>query len=102
MTVPAVTLRLLYRAVLDVVYFFASILAYSPSGLPHNIEQSSLCYIVGPFWLSTLNVVGIILNKYILMLGKIKGRRRRGPPRMRWLAGITDPMNTNLGKPRRW
>ena len=26
----------------------------------------------------------------ILMLGKIKGRRRRGRQRMRWLAGITD------------
>ena len=25
-----------------------------------------------------------------LMLGKIEGRRRRGPPRMKWLDGITD------------
>ena len=25
-----------------------------------------------------------------LMLGKIEGRRRRGPQRMRWLDGITD------------
>ena len=35
-----------------------------------------------------------------LMLGKIKGRRRRGPPRMRWLDGITDAMNINFGKLR--
>ena len=28
-----------------------------------------------------------------LMLGKIEGRRRRGRQRMRWLDGITDPMN---------
>ena len=28
----------------------------------------------------------------ILMLGKIKGRRRRGRQRMRWLDGITDSM----------
>ena len=27
------------------------------------------------------------------MLGKIEGRRRRGPQRMRWLDGITDLMN---------
>ena len=27
-----------------------------PSGLPHNIEQSSLCSTVGPCWLSTLNI----------------------------------------------
>ena len=33
-----------------------------------------------------------------LMLGKIKGRRGRGHQRMRWLDGITDAMNTNLGK----
>ena len=33
-----------------------------------------------------------------LMLGKIEGRRRRGHQRMRWLDGITDAMNTNLGK----
>ena len=32
------------------------------------------------------------------MLGKIKGRRRRGPQRMRWLDGIADAMNLNLGK----
>ena len=33
-----------------------------------------------------------------LMLGKIKGRRRRGRQRMRVLDGITDAMNMNLGK----
>jgi len=32
------------------------------------------------------------------MLGKIEGRRIRGHQRMRWLDGITDMMNTNLGK----
>ena len=32
-----------------------------------------------------------------LMLGKIKGRRRRGQQRMRWLDGITDLMNMSLG-----
>ena len=33
-----------------------------------------------------------------LMLGKIEGRRRRGRQRKRWLEGITDAMNMNLGK----
>ena len=30
------------------------------------------------------------------MLGKIKGRRRRGGQRMRWLDGITDLMDMSL------
>ena len=32
-----------------------------------------------------------------LMLGKIKGRRRRGRQRMRWLHGIIDSMDMGLG-----
>ena len=33
-----------------------------------------------------------------LMLGGIRGRRRRGRPRMRWLNGITDSMDMSLSE----
>ena len=33
-----------------------------------------------------------------LMLGGIRGRRRRGQQRMRWLDGITDLMDVSLGE----
>ena len=32
-----------------------------------------------------------------LKLGKIEGRRKRGQQRMRWLDGITDPMDMGVG-----
>ena len=32
------------------------------------------------------------------MLGKIEGRRRRRRQRLRWLDGITDSVDMNLGK----
>ena len=33
-----------------------------------------------------------------LMLGGIRGRRRRGRPRMRWLDGIPDSMDLSLSE----
>ena len=32
------------------------------------------------------------------MLGKIEGKRRRGPQRIRWLEGFTDSMDMSLSK----
>ena len=36
--------------------------------------------------------------KKALMLGKIEGRKKRGHHRIKWLDGITDAMDMNLGK----
>ena len=33
-----------------------------------------------------------------LVLGRIRGRRRRGRQRMRWLDGVTDSMDMGLGR----
>ena len=33
-----------------------------------------------------------------MVLGRLKGRRRRGQQRMRWMDGIINAMDMNLGK----
>ena len=35
---------------------------------------------------------------FLYMLGRIRGRRRRGRQRMRWLDGITDTMDMSLSE----
>ena len=37
-------------------------------------------------------------SEKILLLGKIEGKRRRGQQRIRWLDGITDSMDMNMGE----
>ena len=47
------------------------------------------------FWSSDVNSDSLEKS---LMPGEVEGRRRRGQQRMRWLEGITDAMDINLGR----
>ena len=46
----------------------------------------------------TPGVKSRLTGKRPMMLVKIEGRRRKGRQRMRWLDGITDPMEMSLSK----
>ena len=65
-------------------------------------EISPGCSLEGLMLKLKLQYVGHLMQRAdsfekALMLGKIKGRRRRGWQRMRWLDGITDLMDMDLG-----
>ena len=51
----------------------------------------------GPYTSGHLMRTADLLEK-TLMLGKIEGRRRKGWQRVKWLDGITDSLDMNLGK----
>ena len=68
-------------------------------------EISPGCSLVGLMLKLKLQYFGHLMRRAdsfekTLMLGKIEGRRRRGPQRMRWLDGITDSMGMGLGELR--
>ena len=65
-------------------------------------EISPRCSLVGLISKLKLQSFGQLMQRVdslekTLMLGKIEGRRRRGRQRMRWLDGITDSMDMDLG-----
>ena len=52
-------------------------------------------------WRSSISVIWCEQDDSLeksLTLGKVEGRRRRGHQRIRWLDGITNAMNMDLGK----
>ena len=69
-------------------------------------ETSPECSLEGLMMRLTLQYFGHLMQRVdslekTLLLGGIRGRRRRGQQRMRWLDGITDSMHMRLGELRK-
>ena len=66
-------------------------------------EISARCSLEGMMLKLKLQYFGHLMRRTdslekTLMLGRIEGGRRRGQQRMRWLDGITDPMDVSLSE----
>ena len=73
------------------------------SNQPILKEISPGCSLEGLMLKLKLQYLGHLMRRVdslekTLMLGGIRGRRRRGRQRMRWLDGITDSMDVSLGE----
>ena len=73
------------------------------SNQPILKEISPECSLEGLILKLKLQYLGPLMRRTdssekTLMLGRIEGRRRRGRQRVRWLDGITDPMDMSLSK----
>ena len=75
------------------------------SNQPIQRETSLGCSLEGLMLKLKLQYFGHLMRRVdslekTVMLGGIGGRRRRGRQRMRWLDGITDPMDVSLSELR--
>ena len=71
----------------------------------HSKGDQSWCSLEGLMLKLKLQYFGHLMRRAdslekTLMLGGIRGRKRRGQQRMRWLYGITDSMNMSLSELR--
>ena len=72
---------------------------------PFLKEISPGCSLEGLILKLKLQYFGYLMQRVdslekTLMLGRIRGRRRRGRQRMRWLDGITDSVDMSVGELR--
>ena len=66
---------------------------------PLTVEWKGSAKFLGNFWISVVFLIGFTwLSQYLLILGKIEGKKRRGRQRMRWLDGTIHSMDMSLSK----
>ena len=87
----------------SLLYWFSSKMIVGSSGI--EVSSGQILLLVPQLYnhLKRVCIFGHLMRRTdslekTLMLGKIKGRRRRGWQRMRWLDDITDSMSMSLSK----